>query len=168
MYPKWIYEICQTPCVNCRATPTADDIVAIGMTRPDKTEAYIGPLATLVVVCPTCRERMCIAVREPLNSVIQAVRHFTKVADETGVSTPPPFNLHLPKITAGNSDLPRPSKRQDQPNTPPTQEEIQAFLRRLRKTSFKRRSKGFAGWMRRMGTGESEAGNATDGESASP
>lgn len=151
MYPKWIYEICQTPCINCRATPTADDIVAIGMTRPAKSEAYTGPLATLVVVCPTCRERMCIAVREPLTSLIQAVRHFARVVDEAGVNTPPPINLPLPKITTGSADLPRPSKRRDQPATPPTQQEIQAFLYRLRKTSFKRDSNGFAGWMKDLG-----------------
>jgi hypothetical protein len=49
------------------------------------------------------------------------------------------------------SDHVRPSRRRNQPLTPPTRPEIQAFLNRMRKTSFKRSSKGFKEWMSRFG-----------------
>jgi len=74
MYPKWINEVCRTPCGRCHAVPTPADIIAVGVARPNKIEAHIGPLAMLIVICPQCRERMCITLREPISAVIEGIR----------------------------------------------------------------------------------------------
>lgn len=166
MYPKWVQEICTTPCTGCRATPALDDIIAVGAARPAKQEAYLGPLAMLLVVCPNCGGRMYITLREPIQSVIRAMREFARIADEAGRNTPPPFNFGTKArdasaaVTRDGTGPLRPSRRENQPDTPPTQQEIQAFLRRLRKTSFKRGSKGFTNWMKDIGA-ESGDGDGT-------
>jgi hypothetical protein len=49
------------------------------------------------------------------------------------------------------SNPPRPSIRASQPDTPPTQREVQEFLRRLRKASFQSGSIGFLDWMKDIG-----------------
>jgi hypothetical protein len=173
MYPKWIAKVTRLACAECRYCTSFHDIVAIGMSRPSKQEAYIGPLAMLILICPGCGRRIEITLREPIESVILAMRELVRLADETGRNTPPPFNFSKPKtdpggeaatkISDGGGAL-RPSRRADQPDTPPTQREIQAFLQRLRKTSFKRGSKSFADWMKYMGADDDVAGDAPDHE----
>jgi hypothetical protein len=83
---------------------------------------------------------------------------------------PPPFNFRRsgsspakdsPAVTRtsdGTGPL-RPSRRENQPDTPPTQQEIQAFLHRLRRTSFKRGSKGFKTWMKGFGIDSDASGD---------
>lgn len=171
MYPQWVEEICRTPCAECHAVPALCDIIAIGSARPSKREAYLGPLAMLLVACPGCGGRMYITVREPIDTVILAMREFVRLADEAGRNTPPPLNFSKPKSNAGSATLGadssgklRPSRRKNQPDTPPTQQEIQAFLRRLRKTSFKRRSKGFTTWMKDIGAGDDLEVDTPDGD----
>ena len=96
-----------------------------------------------------------------------SLREFVRVIDEIGLSTPPPFNFRRSNTrpaddanaTAKTSDgarPPRPSRRKNQPDTPPTPGEIQAFLHRLRKTSFRRKSKGFREWMKDIGAGDAD------------
>jgi hypothetical protein len=160
MYPKWVEEICRTPC-ECHGLPGIDDIVAIGVARPGKGAEFMGPMAMVMVVCPSCGQLMNITVREPLKSVIAAMRQLVEVIDEVGRKTPPSFNLPRPKpqqtsegagANASEARRPlRPSLRKDQPATPPTQREIQSFLRRLRTVSFKRGTKGFTEWLRDLG-----------------
>jgi hypothetical protein len=115
---------------------------------------------------------MSVTVREPLKSVIAAMREFVAVIDEVGRNTPPPINLpsRQPQPadepgtstkTSENSGPLRPSVRDDQPDTPPTQREIQAFLHRLRRTSFRRSSKGFTDWMKEMGADPGAADDPT-------
>jgi hypothetical protein len=166
MYPKWVEEVSRTPCAECHGVPTTADIIAVGTARPSKQEAYLGPLAMLLVDCPNCGGRMYITLREPIQSVIRAMREFVRIADEAGRKTPPPFNFGTKArdaaaaVTRDGSGPLRPSRRKNQPDTPPTQREIQAFLHRLRKTSFKRGSKGFRNWMKDIGA-ESGGGDGT-------
>lgn len=169
MYPKWIVEAARLACADCRYCTSVHNIVAIGMSRPSKQEAYIGPLAMLILICPGCGRRMEVTLREPIESVIFAMRELVRLADETGRNTPPPFSFIKPKTDSSSegvtkisesSGAPRPSRRPGQPDTPPTPQEIQAFLRRLRKTSFKRASRGFKTWMQDLRADES----AEDGE----
>ncbi|HEX8524205.1 MAG TPA: hypothetical protein VF669_18265 [Tepidisphaeraceae bacterium] len=84
----------------------------------------------------------------------------TRLAEEARRNASPLINFTTPdpsaampavsETTHGNSPL-RPSRRKNQPDSPPTQAEIRAFLNRLRKTSFKRSSKGFKHWMQGFG-----------------
>jgi hypothetical protein len=169
MYPKWIAKAARLACAECRYCTSFHDIVAIGMSRPSKQEAYIGPLAMLILICPGCGRRIEVTLREPIETVILAMRELVRLADEIGRNTPPPFSFSKPKshadgptVTKSSDDSGplRPSRREDQPDTPPTQQEIQLFLRRLRKTSFKRGSKGFADWMKDMGAVDRADGDA--------
>jgi hypothetical protein len=164
MYPQWVEQICRTPC-ECHGLPSADDIVAIGVAKPGTGAEHMGPMAMVMVICPKCGELMNITVREPLKSVIAAMRQLVEVIDEVGRNTPPPFNLPLPQPqptgddagAAAKNPVPlRPSLRKDQPATPPTQREIQSFLHRLRTTSFKRGTKGFTEWMKDLGAQEDD------------
>src|SRR4051812_37813850 len=92
MYPQWVEEICRTPC-NCHGVPTVDSIIAIGISRPGKGAEFMGPMAMVMVVCPDCGQLMSMTVREPLKSVIAAMREFVAVVDEVARNTPPPINL---------------------------------------------------------------------------
>jgi hypothetical protein len=169
MYPKWIAKVTRLACADCRYCTSFHDIVAIGVSRPSKQEAYIGPLAMLILICPGCGRQMQVTLREPIESVILAMRELVRLADETGRNTPPPFNSGKPKTDSANPTAMkavdgtgplRPSRRANQPDAPPTQQEIQAFLRRLRTTSFKRGTKGFTDWMKDLGA---DSGAADDG-----
>jgi hypothetical protein len=93
MYPKWIVEAARLACADCRYCTSVHNIVAIGMSRPSKQEAYIGPLAMLILICPGCGRRIEITLREPIETVILAMRELVRLADETGRNTPPPINL---------------------------------------------------------------------------
>src|SRR5947209_1073004 len=141
MYPKWIEEVCRTSCGKCHVVPTPIDIISVGIARPNNIEAYIGPLAMLLVECPCCGERMYITLRESVESVVEAIHEFVKVVAEAARNVPPPIQLPRSKPRresdraterSDNSNVPlRPSVRDNQPDTPPTQREIQLFLHRL-------------------------------------
>jgi hypothetical protein len=169
MYPKWLEEVCRTPCGKCHVVPTPVDIIAVGIARPNNIEAYVGPLAMLLVECPCCGERMQITLRESVESVVEAIHEFVKVVGEAARNVPPPIQLPPSKPRVADDDRAmrkaadgtgplRPSRRDNQPDTPPTQREIQAFLHRLRKTSFRLKSKGFTDWMKDMGADDSTDG----------
>jgi hypothetical protein len=171
MYPQWVEQICRTPC-ECHGLHSVDDIVAIGVAKPGKGAEHMGPMAMVMVVCPSCGQLMNITVREPLKSVIAAMRQLVEVIDEVGRNTPPPFNLPRRKPqptgddTAANASKtrrpPRPSVRNDQPMTPPTQREIRSFLHRLRLNSFKRGAKDFSSWMKDLGAAGDDYDEKTD------
>lgn len=172
MYPNWVEEVSRTPCGRCHRIPTPTDIIAVGAARPNAIEAYVGPLAMILVLCPRCGERMCITLREPVESVVEALREFVHVTAEESKKVKPP--IHFPRSKPRGADNPaitktndgvgplRPSRREGQPDTPPTQREIQLFLSRLRKTSFKRGSKGFTDWMKDMGADSRDDGIDSD------
>jgi hypothetical protein len=169
MYPKWIDKVTRLACKNCRYCTSFHDIVAIGMMRASRREPQIGPRAMIILACPGCGGRMQVTVRRPIDSVILAMHELVRVADKAGHDAPP-INLGehksedpgvpITQKTSDDSSPVRPSRRDDQPDTPPTPREIQLFLRRLRKTSFNRNSKGFNGWMKDLG--------ADDGHNADP
>jgi hypothetical protein len=170
MYPKWIAKATRLACKDCRYCTSFHDIVGIGMTRPSRKEPYAGPSALITLACPGCGVRIHVTVREPVESVILALGEMARLADEAGRNKPSPFNFSKLKTDAGSEAETkigdggglRPSRRAGQPDTPPTQHEIQAFLRRLRKTSFRRKSKGFSRWMKEFEADAGAGGDAGD------
>ncbi len=60
MYQNWVEEVSRTPCGKCHCIPTHADIIAVGAARPAAIEAYVAPLAMILVLCLGCGERMCI------------------------------------------------------------------------------------------------------------
>ena len=160
MYPEWLISLfADNTCVRCRTALTTDDIDAVGTRRPMPHDDPRAPLALIIVTCKHCGQ--CINCTLPLDlpAVLDAVTAFaariaraaeTKDADLNG----PHFQRSPATGNATerpNIERVRPSRRDGQPLTPPTQREIQAFLNRMRATPFKRGTKGFDRWMKRMG-----------------
>lgn len=168
MYPDWVRGMFQNnPCVKCRAELSLADIEAIGVRRPMDNEAHLPlPWGLVIATCRHCGQYMHFVMRCPIEPVVDAVRElFWRIETGPADSAANPLpGLDAGQPPAGNrasgkpafdaaewSEQPvRPSIRRDQPLTPPTEEEIRHFLNRLRKTSFRRKSKGYAKWIRRF------------------
>ena len=145
---------------------------AVGIRHPEEFEAWKAePVFFISLGCPYCGRVTNLLTRQPLSKVLDGVTAFAQVIEQQCQGKEPPLKipgLTTPKppapppapapplapATAGASDPTaplRPSRRSNQPVTPPTQAEIRAFLNRLRKTSFKRGTKGFKTWMKDIG-----------------
>lgn len=162
MYPKWVEKASRLICEDCHGIGSFHDIIAIGIARPNPQETYTGSLAMMIVACPVCGERMSITIKQPMESVMEAMAEFAQLTDQAAKNAKPPIQIPPkkpvePKVGHKGTNPLRPSIRENQPGTPPTQREIQSFLQRLRKTSFKSGSKGFKDWMKGFGV------NADDG-----
>ena len=156
MYPKWVEKAARLICEDCRGCGSVHDIIAIGVASASRKEASTGLQALLIVACPCCGERMSITVNKPMESIMEAMREFVRHSEETANGATPPIQLSPkkpvePKLVREDIGILRPSVRGNQPDTPPTQREIQHFLHRLRTTSFKRSTKGFKNWMKDFG-----------------
>ena len=168
MYPKWMQKMLYcNPCRGCRIRLDAQNVQAVGIRYPEEFEAWKAePILCITLACPYCGQALNLLSREPLQKVLDAVTAFARVIEQQcqgkepplkipGLTTPtpaaPPPTPAPPATSSGDADRLRPSRRGNQPVTPPTQAEIRAFLNRLRRTSFKRGSKGFKTWMKDIG-----------------
>ena len=166
MYPKWMQKMLYcNPCRGCRIRLDAQNVQAVGIRYPEEFEAWKAePVLFISLGCPYCGQVLNLLARQPLAKALDAVAAFGHVIEQqcqgkepplkiqglTTAKPPPPPPTPAPPTTA-DADRLRPSRRSNQPVTPPTQAEIRAFLNRLRKTSFRRGTKGFKTWMKEMG-----------------
>jgi hypothetical protein len=163
MYPKWMQEMLYcNPCTGCRIRLDAQNVQAVGIRQPEEFEAWKAePVFFVSLACPYCGQVVNLLSRQPLTKSLDGIEAFGRVVEQQCQGKEPP--LEIPGFTTptspptptapadGDTDQLRPSRRSNQPVTPPTQAEIRAFLNRLRKTSFKRGSKGFKTWMKDIG-----------------
>ena len=115
---------------------------------------YGEPVFIMVMGCKTCCQVTNHTMRRPRAESLEGCVSFIKLIEAECEGKSPPLNIPglgkkgMPEPTALpnarqraadaiNNSRPRPSRRENQPDTPPTQREIQAFLHRLRKTSFR-------------------------------
>lgn len=132
MYPKWAWRLFATmKCRRCNKEMTPFDIKSIGIEENPHIEAI--PLARVIVcaACRKCGKQYRIIDCQSIDHVLIAMRIFHSInkANASGVSkhsTPPPQTLISDK-------------------------EVRVFLNRLKRTSFKRKSKSFKAWMKDMG-----------------
>lgn len=178
MFPDFMNDmLSQARCGQCNAPQTPADIQIVGVRRPEEFEAFYGEgVFVIVMSCNACGQWTNYSMRRPRADSIAGCARFIDLIEQECQGKKPPLNIpglekkskrtstraHMPQRAAEGS--PRPSRRENQPDTPPTQREIQCFLHRLRKTSFKRNSKGFSDWMKDMGAD----GDARAGEDISP
>jgi hypothetical protein len=164
MFPEFMNDILgQARCGHCNAPQTIADIRVVGVRPPEEFEAFRGePVFIIIMGCKNCGQWTNHTIRRSRADSIEGVVSFIKLIEAECEGKTPPINIPglekklnpppapiPPQRTA--EARPRPSIRDDQPDTPPTQREIQFFLQRLRKTSFKRSSKGFKDWMKGFG-----------------
>jgi hypothetical protein len=172
MFPTYMqYILDRARCGHCNAPQTTADIAMVGVRRPEEFEAfYAEPVFVIVMGCKHCGQWTNNTIRRTRNDSVDGFVSFIQLIEAECAGKKPPLNIpglgkksqaapcnpSSPDATnrpanALDKQRPRPSIRPNQPVTPPTQEEIQAFLRRLRATPFKRGSKGFATWMKKLG-----------------
>ncbi len=158
MYPNWVIEIfADNRCIQCQSLIGIDAIEVIGLQSPTVAELYSPmPLGLVVAKCPHCHEYIHFTMRMDRQSIQEAIDELARVIaikseESTGTlfalpkkSTKKPNRAPAPKQV-------RPSRRQDHPLDQPTDEERRAFIYVLRLTSFRRASKSFYDWMRRLG-----------------
>jgi hypothetical protein len=154
MYPSWLIDLFQgNLCSECKTALTIADVESIGVRRPYPSGPP-WPLAKISCVCGHCGNRMECTIDQPLDSILPAVETlYREIADaappRTGFFQIPPSNQAAASSSAERENAPtRPSRRKDQPLTPPTEEEIKVFLARLRKMSFKAGSKSYRRFIR--------------------
>jgi hypothetical protein len=141
MYPSWLIDLFQgNLCSECKTALTIADVESIGVRRPYPSGPP-WPLAKISCVCGHCGNRMECTIDQPLESILPAVEClYREIADaappRTGFFQIPSPNQMAPSAERENAPA-RPSCRKDQPLTPPTEQEINVFLARLRKMSFK-------------------------------
>jgi hypothetical protein len=150
-------------CGHCNEPQTIADIQIVGVRRPEDFEAFHAePVFVMVMSCTACGQWTNHAMRRPGGDATDAIVKFIVLIKQECQGKKPALPLpglgkkrsdaseEMPPQSREHSPL-RPSIRDDHPVTPPTQREIQLFLNRLRKTSFRRRSKGFSNWLKDLG-----------------
>jgi hypothetical protein len=169
MYPPWMNEMFRClPCSGCGSRLASDDIEIVGVRRPEEWEAWLAqPIFVISLICRNCGQVTNALHRQPLGEVVNGVTAFVRDIERDcqgkeplvkipGLTTAKPAGspsspAPTPPAPTEPPDHVRPSRRRNQPVKPPTPAEIRAFLNRMRKTSFKRGSKGFKNWMKNIG-----------------
>ena len=162
MYPEWLAGMFgHNPCTECRSALSLADIESVGIRRPDHA-AWPYPLGMVVCVCRRCGNRMQCMMDVPLEAVLAAVEAlYREVAD---AAPPKTGTLQItPPLAPGDVSPVRPSVREGQPEGPPTDEEVNSFLNRLRRMSFKTGSEGLEHL--RGADGRTDNGHPADDES---
>lgn len=174
MFPNYMNDMLrQTCCGHCEAPQSIEDIRVVGVRRPEEFEAfYAEPVFIIITGCKNCGQWTNHTMRRSRADAIAGISSFIDLIERKCQDKKPPINIPgLGKKPASTSEVsasppsaqnpvdeshPRPSVRHNQPTTPPTQREIQHFLHRLRKTSFRRGTKGFSKWMKDIGADTDE------------
>ena len=142
MYSEWLCDLFQRrPCIVCNHTLTPDAMIAAGAERVSPVPSRPHPpwKGFLVVRCSNCHQKQkWILHMSPfeLHLAVAAVRakgtrqQDAKHARRSGRSD---------RFTGGAIDVPI------------EDDEVEAFMRRLRRTSFRPGSKTFQTWLRKMG-----------------
>jgi hypothetical protein len=182
MFPEFMNDILgQARCGHCDAPQTIADIRVVGVRPPEEFEAFRGePVFIIIMGCKNCGQWTNHTMRRSRAESVEGIVSFIQMIERDCEGKKPPLNIPglgrkttpaamplpdtpQPAADATGNSRPRPSRRKNQPDTPPTQREIQAFLHRLRKTSFRRKSKGFSKWMKEFGADAEDAGHNDGG-----
>ena len=154
MFPSWTTDmLAHARCGHCNEPQTIADIQIVDVRRPEGFEAFHAePIFVMVMSCTACGQWTHHSMRRRGGDATDAIVKFIVLIKQECQGKKPPLEIPGSRCkrkgdTASANTTPGklwPSIRQHQPDTPPTQGEIQAFLRRLRATPFRRNSKGFS------------------------
>lgn len=143
MYPRWAWQLfANIKCMRCNKKMTPFDITSIAIEENPHMNVIPRAKLILYVVCRKCGNHHKIIDCQPIDHVVKAIRIFhsinkANVAGTSKHSTPPPQTLISDK-------------------------EVRVFLNRLKRTSFKRKSKSFKAWMKDMGVPPDDSTLGTD------
>lgn len=110
MYPKWVEEVSHTPCAACHAVAASATLSRSALRTPASARHASARWRCSWPPAPVAGGRMFITLREPIQSVILALREFVRLADEEGRKTRPPFNFGV-----GNPLNADDARRENQP-----------------------------------------------------
>ena len=155
MVPDWIRKLVDGHvCSECGTIINGMHITAFGIRKPAPFSGSAFQVEIfLVAACPYCTHQRCFTAPPDLKILRQSI---TPVFN--WLQRPRP-NEVLKSESAGTSDddsktppRVRPSftRRRPKPTTPISQDEVDTFLRRLKRTSFKVKSTTFDHWLRRL------------------
>jgi hypothetical protein len=161
MYPKWINDIFENlRCTKCSAFIKTKHINGI-TTEYDPSSLFSKlPKAKVNANCPRCGTTHQVVQTMPLKIIFEAIEAHCSRGSEPAKEMKPADDP-LPPIDQGGCDgkavcgdceepcLPRFETRLPQPS-PISDSEVEAFLRLLKRTSFKRESKSFQRFMSRL------------------
>ena len=179
-------------CTRCGQRLQLADLVSVGVSRPPAGNLLDKkPRGRAFADCSKCFKTFCFEVEAPQADIVEAVNEFYEHLDLFG--DPAPGNQDKPRdkkpdikkpgkamwsiddiIQKGGDSLPPKTPLEKQWHAAgkrhkgsltdmPTEEEVQAFLKQLNRTSFKRSSKGFRHWMRQFGIDIDQPGPSTGG-----
>lgn len=175
-YPTWIYKVfeCEIICHKCRHRMKVDEMASIGVCHPRAADAGLRvPQAQIQMICKLCHRHAFIFISIDQEKLMHAITAHFKQASE--VERPDP-EVERDSFDFGDVDSDElqgcdpetceasdPFKRSglfrklNAHNDMPTKREIQRFLRKLKTTSFRRNTKSFKAFMRRLGIDVAES-----------
>src|ERR1700678_2224874 len=156
MYPLWITNLFfKNPCVECRKDVTIDDIVAIGVCRPEPYEAHLREAnAVIRARCKHCDHVQNYITRFPkplmgeaIEALIEEIENAPTAKPLLGPGSVAPENTRdkptKNEKPPGQSAKVRPSIRVNQKTGPITDAEVKAMLKALNRLSLKTNSETF-------------------------
>ena len=149
--PRWLYRTLRRyPCERCQRTGVDEGRVNfIGITRSEKPLPE-RPMLLVEFTCSRCRTVYQIHEDRPIEHIVKAVESFGLYDDELILPAPhvdPPDDVEADQTLNQEKQ----SGRGDQRDSEITDEEVNRFLRRLKRTSFKCQSKSLRAWLSRLG-----------------
>ena len=160
MLPEWISMFVRScHCLQCRAGFTLESVVGVGVGAPGITGSN-QPVATLTLLCAACGAQTHVGGDQPIHAVLKAVSNFFfdhggAAAEATGVINGWTLDDFVPdSLLKADDPKPtpkvKPSIRPGMPQAPPTAAEVAAFLKSLRRASFRRGTPEHRTWSRKM------------------
>jgi len=159
MCPKWMIEIFKAlRCGDCKKPLFPNELERIGMEYRLSPGNRRSPFVILEIRCSCCQQTYVISEQRNLRDIIEAITacHIylfqgpPKEGDESACAV-----AELPNLPhAGRFRIP--------PTTPMSGVKIRSFLKRLERTSFKRKTKSYRKWIRDLGVDIDRRGTGAD------
>ena len=163
-YPTWITAMFDPPrrCSKCDGTLKIDQIVAVGLYTPNEvSDTAAGPMAGIEVRCDDCGQLLRITSDVDVDDIAAGTKAFYHLILEHRMDTehkvwvrlPSPNFIEKNKVPKHNDAFGlregriKRVRRDAALQQMPSDKEVQVFLNKLRRTSFKRDSKSFKRFM---------------------
>ena len=164
-FPPWIAGMLgrHSECTQCKTPLSSEDVISIGLYCPTSISVdVIGPRGGFDIRCPQCDHIMRYSLDVPLTDVVMAINSFYELILGRMDETPEPMwaMLPSPNLKKNKYETPahnpefgleegriRRTRKDPKLQQMPSGKEVQAFLKRLDKTSFKFWSKSYKKFM---------------------
>ena len=154
MMPPWANAIFPYTC-TCGFQMTANCIKFVGIGRPPQASGW--PEVWVEATCPECHDVIWFKQAVTREASIHAITSFydalegERMPSHWPLDKPPDGCPAMETPANARQQVPRPSRRGDQPNTPISEGEIASFKKAMERTSFRRGTKAFQQFMASLG-----------------